>query len=206
MSTVRSAGPGTCDDDENPGFWASLAMVSRLVGGWLCVAVGVLDLMVELDRRSGPADWPYLLFHVVLVMGGALLLGLTWLGPSPGTLGYLAAGAVAVGGMIIGTVPATTTMCCLPEFAVRHGFPFTFLARTTGDAQRWHVDGPYAVADLLFWGFAGLITLIVISVFRRPPRVPESAPDPAGHEDRQYIEHRARAEEQAEHRTVGPLP
>ena len=40
--------------EADAGLWMSFAIALRLTVGWLFIAVGVLDLVVELDRNSGP--------------------------------------------------------------------------------------------------------------------------------------------------------
>ena len=64
---------------------------------------------------------------------------------------------------------------------MRHGYPFTFAARD--DGGRWHVDIPHLLADLMFWGLAGLIVLVLIAVLRT-----------------------ARGERESDGETVGRLP
>jgi hypothetical protein len=187
-----------------PGLWTAL----RLIAGWLSVAMGAFDLITELDRPSGVSDGPYLVFHGVWLAGGIILLALARIGPEPRVAGYVAGAVVTVAGMIISAVPATTSVCCMSAFAVRHGYPFVFLARDAGpdDARRWHLSSGHALADLVFWACLGLIALIVVSFARRPARTATSAPQapqgPPEPEERQDIEHRG----QPRRRTVGPLP
>jgi hypothetical protein len=151
-------------DEEAPGLWESFGTALRLIVGWFCVAIGVLNVVVEFDRPTGTPDLPYLLFHGMLLIGGMILLALGWIAPRPGFAGYLAGGAVLVFGTLLSAVPATTTVCCLPAFSIRHGFPFTFVARDPG--QRWHIDSQHVLADAMFWGYAGLIVLVAIAVLR----------------------------------------
>jgi len=202
---------GNADTETAEGPWTSFVTTSRLLVGWFCVAIGLLNLLVEFDREPGSPDAPYLLFHAVLVVGGMVLLALASIRPNPGPVGYAAGAAVTAVGMIASAVPATTTVCCLSAFAVRHGFPFTFVARNAGvgDAARWHIDSEHTIADLLFWGFGGLFTLVLISLLRRvrePDRESTAEPEPAAEEPREYIEHRGSSNERAPDRTVGPLP
>jgi hypothetical protein len=170
----------------------------------------MLNLTDEIGRPSGASDVPYLVFHAVVLVGGVVLLALDWIGPKPGTAGYVAAGAVAGAGMIISAL------------SVRHGYPFAFVARDDGVGE---TDTLHAVADLIFWAYLGLMVVVVVSLFRRAPKADRRArkadrrvrkakqpPDrhapeqPADHGERQYIEHHGHTADQAQQKTVGPLP
>lgn len=154
-----AAGRTAAADDAAPGLWGSFGAALRLIVGWLSVTVAVLDLATELDHVP---ELPYLLFHAVLLVGGLLLISH---GGGAGPAGYLVAGAVLVGGMLVSALPVTDTVCCMTAFAVRHGYPFTLVARGGGGA--WHVDSRHLLADLLFWGYAGLIALVLVAMTRR---------------------------------------
>ncbi len=186
--------------DGEPGLWTSFGSASRLIVGWLSVAVGALGLLVEADRSTGTPDVTYLLFHAVLVVGGAVLLSVPVLGRRAGRAGHVAAGGVAAAGMIAGAVPVTTTVCCLSAYDVRHGFPFSFAARD--DGAGWHVDGQHLVADLLFWGYAGLFVLVAVALLRRlRPARTVTGPSPRARthaESRAYAAERARQEQPAD--------
>jgi hypothetical protein len=180
MSAVSNltASTGTERPDAGPGLLALAEMALRLVLGWLCLMIAVFDLLVDLDRQTRAVDVPFLLFHAVLLVGGGLLLGLGWFAPRPRLADYLTGGAILVFGSLLSSLPATTTVCCLPAYAVRHGYPFAFAGHD--DGGRWHVDGPYLIADVLFWALAGLIVLIVIAMLRRAARHPESDGEAVG--------------------------
>jgi hypothetical protein len=183
MIATGHADAGGPDQGATPRLWSSFAMALRLLGGWLCVAIGVLNLLVELDRSGREAGAAYLTFHFVLLVGGVVLLALPVIEPRPGRVGYLSGAAAALAGLIGSAVPATQSICCVRTFAVRHGFPFTFLARH-GAGDRWHVDGRHTLADLLFWAYVGLFALVAASLLRRGPDLDDAD------EERQYIEHR----------------
>jgi hypothetical protein len=170
-------------EDEAPGLWTSFGTALRLIVGWFCVAIGVLNLLVEVDRNSGdPPDTPYFLFHVMLFVGGITLLAVSWLGRSPGVPGYLAGALVTTAGMVVSGIPVTSSVCCMTAFDVRHGWPFTFVARNegAGEAARWHIDSQHLLADLLFWGYVGLIALVIGATARRAVTSDELAPVPSG--------------------------
>ncbi|GLY95673.1 hypothetical protein Acsp02_29280 [Actinoplanes sp. NBRC 103695] len=170
-------------EDEAPGLWTSFGTALRLIVGWFCVAIGVLNLLVEVDRNRGdPPDTPFFLFHVMLFVGGITLLAVSWLGRGPGLPGYLAGALVTTAGMVVSGIPVTPSVCCRTAFDVRHGWPFTFVARNegVGEAARWHIDSQHLLADLLFWGYAGLIALVIVAMVRRAvtPRA-EPSEEPA---------------------------
>lgn len=154
MSTAGTVG--------TPGVWDSVGTGLRLIVGWFSIVIGLLNLVVEMGDRPEAA---YLLFNGMLVAGGAVLISLAAVPGRPGTAGYLAAAGVLVAGMSISTLLTSDTACCLGSLAERHGYPFAVLARDAG--QGWQVDGGRLVADLMFWGYAGLLALLVVELARR---------------------------------------
>jgi hypothetical protein len=172
MSAVRTGMARPPDDlDAQPGLWESFGTAVRLIVGWFCVAIGLLNLVVEADRRPGTPDRTYLLYHAMLLVSGALVLALGSIRPRPGVSGYAAFGAILVLGTAITAIPATVTVCCLSGFGERHGFPFTLVGHNAGG--RWHLDSPHLLADLMFWGGAGLIVLVLMVVLRDPVGSPD---------------------------------
>jgi hypothetical protein len=165
MSAVGDVGPvtgRTVRDDEAPGLWGSFGVALRLLVGWFSVAIALLNLIVEIGRMP---DRAYLLFHVLLLVGGLLLISLDRGAAGTGPVGCTAGGVVLAGGMLVSALPVSDAVCCMTVYAVRHGYPFTFLARN--DGGRWHVDSQHLLADLLFWGYAGLIVLVLFAMTRR---------------------------------------
>jgi hypothetical protein len=192
------------DDAEPDDLLTSSAMTIRLIAGWAGTALGALDLAMGVRVGRGSTDGSYLLFHVVLLLAGLLLLALGHLGTRPSRPGILAAALVTVGGLVIGALPATTVVCCLFDYAVRHGFPFTFLARDPGG---WRWGGPQLVADLLFWACVGLFVLVAVAAFRpgdRGARPDDTMAQPT------HAEQRATAADEpvraADDENVGGLP
>jgi hypothetical protein len=182
---------GDSDEDDGPGLWTSFATGLQLIVGWFCVAIGLLNLLAEVDRTGAP-DLAFLLFHAMLFAGGIVLLAVSRLGRGPGAVGYLSGGVVAAAGVLVTSVPVTTTVCCMSGFTVRHGYPFTFLARNDGpgEAGRWHVDSQHLLADLLFWGYAGLLVLVAVTLLRRAasPGPVADKPEPAADEPQPVAE------------------
>ncbi|MFI5496503.1 hypothetical protein [Actinoplanes sp. NPDC051859] len=142
----------------------------RLLVGWFSVLIGLLDLGVELDRFTGSPDVPYLVFHGMLLVGGVLLIYLSSAPVRPGATAALTGGSVLVAGFLLSAVPAGAAQCCLTTYSQQHGYPFAFAARDTG--ADWTVDYLHLTADLLFWGYVGLIALLVLTLIQRPGRPP----------------------------------
>lgn len=168
--------PEAVEDDE-PGFLASIAATFRLIVGWAFVALGVLDLAM------GLVDPSYVVFHVVLVVTGVLLLGTGRAGNRLTGLTGAVGGAVAALGLVVSTIPSLAVACCSRDYAVRHGFPFTMLARDPGG---WRFDPYRSIADLLFWLCVGVIALVAVAWLgpgRRGTGQPEAVPPsaPASH-------------------------
>ncbi len=172
MSAVGNAGasPGRpVAPDGEPGLWTSFGGGLRLLVGWCSVAIAILDLLVDLDHAP---DRAYLLFHAMLLVGGSLLISLSWSAAGAGPAGCAAGAALLAGGTLFSALPAIDAVCCMTTYPVRHGYPFTFLARHGGGS--WHLDSPHLLADLLFWAYAGLVLLVLIALARRAtrPRAP----------------------------------
>jgi len=157
-------------DADSQGLWASAAIGVRLIVGWACVAVGVLDLSMGLGPR------PYSIFHAVLLAGGLLLLAMGKLPRQPGPIGYAVAAALAVLALALAALPRTSAVCCMRDLAIRHGYPLTVLA--WDDGQERHFSAGHAVADLLFWCLAGLILLVAVTMAL--PRPGATATEAAG--------------------------
>ncbi|MDY7089283.1 MAG: hypothetical protein SYR96_29770 [Actinomycetota bacterium] len=144
--------------EDEPGFLASTIATLRLIAGWACTALGVLNLAMGFRPAS------YATFHVVLVTTGLMLL-------APGPAGrrrppgpaVVAGGTVALVGLAATAAPALAVECCSGGYAVRHGFPFTMLARDPGG---WQFDTVRTVADLVFWICAGLIVMLALTRVR----------------------------------------
>jgi hypothetical protein len=159
---------------EPPGLWGSFGAAVRLLVGWSSIAVAVLDLVTELDRLPGRE---YLLFHAVLLAGGLALISLGGSAAGAGPVGYAAGATVAAAGMVVSALPVDIAACCLSSSAIRHGYPFTFLARAedtslAGTGAGWRLDAWHLLTDLLFWGYLGLIVLVLVATTRRATGAP----------------------------------
>jgi len=153
-------------DDGSEDLWAASAISARLIAGWACAAVAVLDLSMGLGPR------PYLIFHAMLLAGGLLLLTMGNLPKKPSPIGYAVTAALALLALVLAALPRTSTVCCMRGLAIRHGYPLTVLA--WDDGQKRHFAPGHAVADLVFWFLAGLIVLAAVT-----QALPRREPAPA---------------------------
>ena len=187
---------------DEPGLLASSLTTLRLIAGWAGVALGVLDLAMGLHTFA------YVVFHVVLLIAGMLLLGLGRTGRRPGRTAWLAGGLVAGVGLVGTAVPAIAVECCARGYAVRHGFPFTMLARDPGG---WWLDGARTLADLVFWTCAGLLVLVAVTRLTSARPAPAPAPSAArpaapATGDATHAEQRSATARVADEENVGGLP
>jgi hypothetical protein len=173
----------TVEADE-PGVVASSVSMLRLMVAWACIAVGLLNLAMGVDV----ADWPYLVFHVMLLVSGLSLLAFGMLRRRPGPVAWCIGAVLTVAGLVLSALPRIATVCCMGGYRVRHGFPFSLLAHGEGG---WHFDPGRATADLIFWAGAGLLALLLVTALRRGPIPVDPAPE------RPYATH-------AEDRTPAP--
>lgn len=183
----------------------STVIGARLMAGWACAAVAVLDLSMGLEPGS------YLLFHLVLLAGGLLLLGFGKLPQTPTLPGYGVTVALAVLATVLAALPSTSTVCCLRTFDVRHGYPFALLAWDPGQGR--HFAPAHALADLVFWFLIGLVLLALVTqaLPTRRPAPDDAAEQAAPVEDQPtHAEGRAASEGAAapvvDDENVGGLP
>ncbi|WP_127498049.1 hypothetical protein [Actinoplanes solisilvae] len=182
--------------DEDPGFLVSAATTLRLILGWAFVALAGLDLAMGLDGVA------YVMFHVVVLLTGLVLLGADRVGRRPSRFAWLAGASVAGAGLVVSAIPVLLVECCSSGYAVRHGFPFTMLARDPGG---WRFDLYRTVVDLLFWLCAGLLVTVVVARVK-PPR-DKPAPRTSGHaEARNTPDVEGETSPVADPKNVGGLP
>jgi hypothetical protein len=178
-------------EPQDYGGLASFLIMTRLLIGWCCAALGALGLLM------GLGDGPYVLYQAVLLLGGLALIAFRPMVRRPRPFAYLAGGAVTALGLAISSLPRDShTVCChLSGLAHPHGFPLAFLA--SGHLDTWR-----AFADLVFWAFVGLFPLVALTqLWPAPPRgrghEPPISPSP-GHAERRA--------EVADDENVGGLP
>ncbi|GAA0507808.1 hypothetical protein Ade02nite_49860 [Paractinoplanes deccanensis] len=151
---------------DDPGISASAVTTLRLIAGWAFVGLALLNLAMGLD------SFPYVAFHLVLLLAGLAMLGLQRVGRRPRRAAWLTGGAVAALGLVVSALPEAAVDCCSREYSVRHGFPFTMIARNPGG---WHADGARILIDVLFWALAGMLVLIAVARLTPAPAGPAPA-------------------------------
>lgn len=168
----------------------TIVIGARLLCGWACVAVAILDLFM------GPDPGLYLVFHLVLLAGGLLLLRKP-LNPFE----YAVITGLAIVTTALAALPSTeAATCCMSALDERHGYPLTLIGWNHG--QPAHFAPAHTFADLAFWFLCWMLLRVV--AFRPRSRTPDAhsthaevrAAEPIG-------EHQP---EQAGDESVGGLP
>ncbi|MGA5301601.1 hypothetical protein ACPCHT_16860 [Nucisporomicrobium flavum] len=112
------------------------------VGTALRLVIGWISVIVGVLNLIADADdlsdRAYLAFSGMLVVGGVILVSLAGIGARPGIASYLTGGVVMVAGLVAG-----------------RGYPFPF------------ADARGLVADVFFWGYAGLVLMLLVALVRR---------------------------------------
>ncbi|WP_041832899.1 hypothetical protein [Actinoplanes sp. N902-109] len=143
----------------------------------LRTVVGALTLVGALTwillNLHGPAPVADPAVGLVLAAGGLVLLM-----PHRVGLPLVPVGLVAAAGAVVGTAAGllllTTQIGGMFAYAMSRGWPYAWLGRTaTADttaaaralAERsaWHFDVINLLADLYFWGIAGLLVAVVLN-------------------------------------------
>ena len=144
-----------------PDLRSSALTILRLILGWACASLGLLDLAMGLRPAA------YAVFHLVMLVTGAVLLALGMLRKRPGRGAFLTAAAVSGAGLLISAL-------------VNRGYPFRL--RSAG----------LAVADLFFWACVGFFALLLVTMLRpdrRPTRArrrTRAAGRPTSHAERRH--------------------
>jgi hypothetical protein len=169
----------------------TLVTGARLICGWACTAVAVLDLVTGFETGL------YLAFHLVFLVGGLLLLGRKPLKPFQ----YAVVTALAVLTTVVAALPSAERACCMRGLEVRHGFPLTVLGWNHG--QQHHFAAAHTVADLVFWFLCWMIAAVVLVTVH--PTTSNRATEPSP--DRAHIEQGGRrGAPVADDESVGGLP
>ncbi len=130
----------------------------------------------------------FVLAASVAAAGGAALVFLPRLRLRPTPMGVVVTLVTALAGTAAGLLRSIESTCCAYAYLVGRGYPFEWLRRgDTGDtpaaARAATLDKPWNrhwdafAADLAFWGFAGVLAVVVVALLRRAVR---RAPVPAG--------------------------
>jgi len=137
---MRVAGPR--HQAGEPDLRSSTATILRLIAGWACTGLGLLDLAMGLHPLG------YVVFHLLMVATGVTLLALGMLRKHPGRDAFLTAAAVTGTGLLISALAG-------PGFPFRLSSPGLAIA----DLFFWSCAG-----------FFALLLVTMLRPDRRPTR------------------------------------
>jgi hypothetical protein len=153
----------------------TLVVGARLLCGWACVAMALLDLLMGVETG------PYLVFHLVLLAGGLFLLGLGKLPKPLKPFEYAVITSLAIVTTVATALPTSDAACCMRGLDVRHGYPLTLLGWNHG--RPVHFAPAHTFAALTFWFLAWLLLRVFVGTLR-PRREAPAAPPSTHAEDR----------------------
>jgi hypothetical protein len=164
------------------------AVTGRYVAGRIVLAaVGACGMIAGLPMLvlellgGGPDRRTFVLAGAVLAAGGAALVFLHRTGVRPTAAGVLAPVLVGAAGAVAGLIRVTTDVCCAFAYLTGRGYPFEWLRRGgTADTlataraetltKAWNVHWQPLIADVAFWGFAGVLLAVAAALVRRAAR------------------------------------
>jgi hypothetical protein len=114
---------------------------------------------------------------IVLAAGGLVLL-MPHRIRLPGLLTSASAVSAGVAGTAVGLAAGTAQLCCAFAYEAARGWPFRWVdrggladdpatARELALGSSWHVDLVGLGGDLLFWAYAGMLTVVIVMMVRR---------------------------------------
>jgi hypothetical protein len=156
--------------------WRSTSLtVARVLVGGGSVIIGLV--LGSTNPAAYAADWNVTLFSAMVIIGGVILLAQARRRPQTSRTAWIAGTAVTAGGLIAGAVAPVQRTCCDAVRTVALGLPMPW---TTGSGDSWSQavtdawGGPWdpvsAIANVIFWGYAGMIVLVLVGLTRRATR------------------------------------
>jgi hypothetical protein len=170
---------GEQETDRRAGRTATPSWLRPVVGA-LRTAAGALTLVGGLTwlllNLHGPHVLTDMTVGVVLAIGGLVLL-MPHRVELPRIWSAAGAALAALAGTVIGLAASTSQLGGAFVYVTARGYPFNWLqrsgvaddaatARRLADAAHWYLDAYSLVGDLLFWGYVGLLAVVVTSLTR----------------------------------------
>ncbi|MEV6599957.1 hypothetical protein AB0M36_24330 [Actinoplanes sp. NPDC051346] len=150
-----------------------------LIAVRVVIGCGSVFLGLYLGTRSAfeyAARWNVLLCAGVVIIGGVIVLARVRQRLPPSRKHWIAGTAVAVIGLLVSAFTPVSQTCCETVWIISLGLPLPW---TTGHGDTWaqafdeawrgtSVSEPVsAIANVIFWGYAGMIATLGLGVNRR---------------------------------------
>lgn len=157
-------------------FGAALRAAVAVLGAFTLVG-GLTWLLLNLQ---GPHPVVDLMVGAVLAAGGLVLL-MPHRIRLPRFIGVAGAALAALVGTGAGLLSGSAELCCMYAYVATRGFPFQWVqrgasaetpetARSLALAADWQIDLVAVAVNLLFWGYAGLLTVVALALATRARR------------------------------------
>jgi hypothetical protein len=174
MTDVPPPGAYPAVDALGPWRHTLLTVARVLVGGGSVICGLVLGSMTVAAYAT---EWDAAVFSSMLVLGGVILLAQARQRPQTSRVAWIAAAAVTAAGLAASVLVPVGRSCCDAAWTVALGLPMPWTtgggdtwSQAVGDAWTGRWDPVSAVADVLFWAYAGMIVLVVVGLARRATR------------------------------------
>lgn len=154
--------------------WAPAVRLGRWLLGALSLVGGLSWILLVQHSPDPAAD---LVAGLVLAAAGLVLL-MPHRITLPRRATTIAMAVSAPAGTVAGLLAGRTQTCCSYAYVVDRGWPLRWaqraafasdpdVARRMSSSANWTVDLPSVAADLLVWGYAGMLLVVALVLVRR---------------------------------------
>ncbi|MBB4764617.1 hypothetical protein ACFQFC_10450 [Amorphoplanes digitatis] len=150
----------------------ALSAAVRVLAGAGSVIFGLY--VGGMNATAYEAEWHVSVFAAVVIMGGVVLIARARRRERTSRPGRIAGTAVGVVGLLAGTVIPMGQVCCDAAWTVSLGLPMPWStgggdtwSQAVGDAWHGSWDPVSALANAIFWAYAGMIVAIAADLLRR---------------------------------------
>ncbi|RSM69446.1 hypothetical protein DMB66_10610 [Actinoplanes sp. ATCC 53533] len=150
----------------------TLLAAARVLAGGGSILLGLY--LGSMNATAYEAEWNVSVFSGVLIVGGTTLIAQARQRPRASRAGWIAGAAVGAVGLLASIVTPVQETCCDAVWVVSLGLPLPWTtghgdtwSQAVGEAWRGTWDPVSAIANAIFWAYAGMLVAVVIDLIRR---------------------------------------